>query len=232
MLTEVRQCVEDALIGAQRPAVLFSGGKDSLLLTALVRELRSDFCVIWFCTGEPDEHVRAVIRDWGLTGLSWTPADMYLLAEHGERVQVQEFDFGGTRFPVVTDLSVGKRCSRKLPQFTGVMNPGFDVLLWGAKDCDRHWLKGAASFPPDGHPLGAARLYAPLRYMTDVEVRRAIEHLGLPYTPQADSLPMCSACMENDGEVDCPELGQRIRAEKVNWVPGLTAFRQRFLLEA
>lgn len=226
-----RKNIADALATACTPAVLFSGGKDSLLLLALAREVRDDITAIWFRTGELDKHTRRVVKDWNVTTLSWAPADVYLLAQAGERVLVQEYDFGGVPFPVITDLAPGTTCSRLLPPLTPTMFPGFDVVLWGAKDTDTHWLKGTASFPPDGHPLGFSRLYAPLRHMTDEGVAEALAALNIPYTAPADSLPMCSACMETDGEVDCPLLGHRIPAVQTNWAAGLAAFRQRFQLE-
>lgn len=230
MLDALRQCVESALKGAQNPAVLFSGGKDSLLLAALVREQRQNFTLVWFRTGEPDEFTRRIIKLWQpLTVLSWGPRDYYMLAEGGERALVHEFDFNSTPFPVVTDLAPGTRCSRLVPPLTPQLYHGLDVLLWGAKDCDTHWLKGNTPFPPDGAPLGTARLYAPLRHLSDEEVLAALTALGVPYTPQPDALPMCSACLETTGEVYCPELKRTIPAERPDWVPAITAFRTRFM---
>lgn len=233
MLNELRQRVATALNGAHSPGVLFSGGKDSLLLAALVREQRPDFTLIWFRTGESDSFVRRIIHSWQpLTCVSWNPADVYLLAENGERALVQEYDFGGVRFPVITDLAPGTRCSRILPMLAPQVYPTFDVLLWGARDEDQHWIKGSASFPPDGVEFGTAKVYAPLRAMTTTQVLAGIAELGLAYEPQPDSLPMCSACMETDGEVHCPELNRMIPAIQADWAAGLAAFRTNHHLEA
>jgi hypothetical protein len=232
MINELRHRVQTALSGAQSPAVLFSGGKDSLLLLRLALDARSDLRAIWFRTGEPDRFTKQVLQDWAVPTLSWNPADVYLLADDNNTALIQEYDFGGGRLPVITDLSPGRQCSRMLPQLVPALYPGFDVLLWGAKDCDTHWIKGSANFPPDGTMLGAARLYAPLRHLTDEQVLAAIEELGLSYTPQLDTLPMCTACMSEVGEVYCPELARMIPSVAVDLAPALTAFRNRFVLEA
>lgn len=232
MLDEIRQRIEVAIADAKSPAVLFSGGKDSLLLLALARELRNDLWAIWFRTGESDVFTRQVLHDWDVPALSWSPADVYLLGQDTDRALVHEYDFDGIRLPVVTDLTPGATCSRTLPQLSPTIHPGFDVLLWGAKDTDTHWLKGNILFPPDGTLLGDAKLFAPLRHLTDEQVRAAIENLELDYTEQPDSLPMCSACFGDTGEVYCPRVGHAIPTESVDWEAGVNAFRNRFVQEA
>lgn len=227
LLDTLRHRVQTAIAGAERPAVLFSGGKDSLLIAYLVRELTDAATLIWVRTGEPDKAVRRAIQRLGLLTLSWT-SDVYLLQEGDERVIVHEIDLGGVAIPIVTDLAPGERCSRKLPVLTPYINPGFDVLLWGAKDTDTHWLKWNIPFPPDGAQVGAARLYAPLRDLTDAQVLEVLGELGVPYEPQLDALPMCSACMNALGEVYCPELRTMIPSVDTNWAAGVAAFRQRF----
>jgi hypothetical protein len=148
-----------------------------------------------------------------------------------ERSLVHEYAFGAGRLPVITDLAPGTTCSRILPPATPELYPGFDVILWGAKDSDQHWVKGTAQFPPDGTLLGTAKLYAPLRHLTDHEVLDALASLGITYEPQPDALPMCTACMETTGEVWCPELQRSIPAEKVDSAALLTDLRNRFNLE-
>lgn len=220
----IRDKVVAAMDGAVSPAVLYSGGADSTLLLALAREVRNDVTAIHFRTGIPVS--LNAIRDWGLTGLSWLPADTYLLSDGNSRVRVQEYDFDGMRLPVITDLTKGTACSRLPTPTVPFVATGFDVLLWGARDSDTHWLKGGMPFPPDGFILGKARLYALLREMSDAEVAEAVERMGLHIEPQPDELPLCTACF-GDGEVWCPLAQTTITGTAVDWAAGLAAFRQR-----
>lgn len=229
----VRQTIREVLTGAQNPAVLFSGGKDSLLLLAIAREVRQDIAAVWFRTGEPDVELRRVLRDWDVPTFSWAPADVYLLADGVNTSLVQEYDFGTACMPIISDIRSGNSCvfnhqrDRRPEMYTD-----FDVLLWGAKDCDTHWIKGDGTLPTDGFELGRARVYAPLRHMTDEQVYSAIIDLGLPYTVQPDELPLCTACLQaGDGKVYCLAVDQPI--DRVNWDPALSlaTFRNRFNLE-
>lgn len=205
--------IAEAVSTAQCPAVLFSGGRDSLLLLALAREVRQDVCAIWFQTGGPTSFVRRIIHEWGLTALSWGPADVFLLAEGPNRVLVHEYAFGDSRLPVINDIELDEQCAHQMPSRTPELYPGFDVLLWGVKDCDTHWLKGDAPFPADGFEFGGGKLYAPLRHLSDKQVAEAIVALNLPYECQPDSLPMCTACISRVESAAISEFRQRTGLE-------------------
>lgn len=216
-MEEAKRKVEEAITDAVAPAVLWSGGRDSSLLLRLAHTVRNDITAIHFATGIATD--MGLIRQLGIACLSWPAADTYLLSDGDRRVRVQEFDFGGARLPVVTDLEAGTTCSRLPEQRLPFVHAGFDVLLWGVRDSDEHWLKGALSFPPDGYVFGGARLYAPLRHLRDRDIP-AVENAP------ADALGLCTACFDG-GHVWCPARQQMIAGAAVDWSAGLTAFRQR-----
>jgi 3'-phosphoadenosine 5'-phosphosulfate sulfotransferase (PAPS reductase)/FAD synthetase len=228
-----RQTIRTALATAQSPAVLCSFGKDSMLVLALVRELRPDTPVIWFRTGTDERFAKRVIREWGLTAYSPSPADVYLLTDGQEQTIIHEYAFGGARLPVVVDLADGEICSlTRFPRRTPTMVYPFDVVFTGYKDCDTHWLKGDASMFAGNQRLDRAQIITPIRHMTDEQVRAALQDLRIPIETSADELPLCTHCMTaGPGEVYCPERGGFIQASEWEADRSLTAFRDRFQLE-
>lgn len=214
-----KQKIRAALESALTPAVLWSGGKDSSLLLRLAHEVRPDITAIHLVTGIKTDV--GLIMELGVTMLSWPAADTYLLSDGDRRVRVQEFDFDGARLPVITDLEEGEQCARLPQPSLPFIATGFDVLLWGARDCDTHFLKAvSSSFPPDGYVLGKARLYAPLRHMGNEQIPDDV------YPHPADALGLCSNCFSG-GDVWCPREQAMIAGTAVDWSIGLNAFRQR-----
>lgn len=231
-MDQARQIIRTALAAAQSPAVLCSFGKDSMLVLALVRELRADVPVIWFRTGFNERFAKRMIREWGLTAYSPSPADVYLLTDGQQQTLIHEYDFGGSRLPVVVDLADGEVCSlTRFPRRTPAMVYPFDVVFTGYKDCDAHWLKGDAPMFAGNQQLDRAQIVTPIRHMTDEQVRQAIHDLGIPLEVTDDELPLCTHCMTaGPGEVYCPERGGFIPAVEWEADKSLTAFQQRFNL--
>lgn len=229
-----RKTVRSALASSQSPAVLSSFGKDSMLLLALVREIAPRTPVIWFRDGTDESFARQVIREWGLTAFSPAPADAYLLANPttDETTLIAEYDFGGDRLPMLTDLTPGTTCAlTHFPHRTSLFYP-FDLLLVGWKDTDMHWVKGNAQLAANGFTTGRAIVIAPIRHLTDEQVRAAIHTMNIPYRQVEDALPLCTACMTaKSTEVYCPEVGHNIPVHRWEADKSLTAFRQRFQLE-
>lgn len=236
-MDRARQNIREALNTAQCPAVMSSFGKDSLLLLTLVREQRTDIPVLWFkaaTNSEQQRFARQIIREWNLVVYSYYPADVYLLTDNDNASLIQEYSFGDSRLPVVSDITVGETCSiTAIPQRTPQLFLPFDLILTGYKDSDEHWLKGGAElFPPD-YKLGRAKICAPIRHLTDAQVREAIYNLGVPYQEIDDSLTLCTRCMSetNTETVFCPVRGTLIPVEQWEKEQSLRAFRSRFKLD-
>lgn len=161
-----------------------------MLLLALTRELRRDVTVLWFRDGTDESFAKSIIRDWDLTVFSWAPADVYLLTNGEQQVMISEYSFGEDKLPMLTDLAPGEKMTLRLSVHTAPLYPPFDVILWGAKDCDSHWVKGAGSFKADGFQLGGAKVHAPLRHLTDDEVVAELDRQGIPYRKDSDELQL------------------------------------------
>lgn len=202
-------------------------------MLALAREVAPHIPVVWFRNGTDESFAREIIRDWQLTVLSWAPADVYLLTNGCDHTFIDEYSFGDYRLPMLTDLAPGTDCALRAHTLrTPQLSLPFDILLWGVKDCDTHWLKGNGNFKEDGFMLGHARVHAPIRHMTDAQVRANLVELEIPYRAVRDELAMCTACMTaNAREVYCPEVGRVIPRHQWEAEKSLSAFRQRFGLE-
>lgn len=232
-MEEVRQQIRELLAASQSPAVLCSFGKDSLLLLALVREVRSDVPVIWFrdaATPETTKYARRLIREWNLNVYSYHPADVYLLADGEHTSLIQEYSFGEHQVPLVIDLEQGEACSLAMfAERTPQLFLPFDLLLTGFKDADDHWLRGGAEMFQAGLRFGRAQVVAPIRHLTDEQVRAALVELNIPYKELDDRISVCTACMTGtEGEVWCPLRRTHISREQWDAEQSLSAFRERF----
>lgn len=237
-MEKVRQIIKEVLTEAGQPAVLWSGGKDSMLLLALAREVRPDIPCIWFRPGTHEAFARRMIMEWNLDVWAWEPSDVYLLPNSDGLSLVREQAFGESRLPVVLDIEDGERCiADVLTERTPRLFPHFDALLMGYKDSDSHPALGSGFCPPDGWRLGKAQVFAPLRDMTDEDVWKAIRELDVPFDderytnggPDPDEIRACTNCLrEGEGEVFCRKVQAMV--PRVAWEPQerLKEFRQRF----
>lgn len=188
--------VRELLMRSSSPAVLSSFGKDSMLLLWLVRQVRPETPVVWLRTGFDERFARRVIRNWDLTVFRWHPADIYLLTDGEQRTLVHEYGVGEQRLPLLIDLDGPGPCATEVfPERTATLFLPFDTLLVGWKDSDTHWVKGDAPLAQNGFELGAAKVFAPLRHMSDAAVRSAIIDHDIPYEPVPDELSLCTHCV-------------------------------------
>lgn len=184
------------LTNATNPAVLLSFGKDSLLLTALAREIRPDVQAVWFRDGTVDERLAAdIILGWSLTVYCWQPANLYTVADGPNTALISEYNINGEFIPLVTDIVAGDGiCLRNISRTPGLYLP-FDLLLSGYKDADQHWLRGPQPLFPEGLVAGNCKLVAPLRHLSDDQVIDELTARGLAYINPADEVVICSDCI-------------------------------------
>lgn len=236
-MNQARETIKAALSGVKAPAVMWSGGKDSMLLLSLVREIDKTIPCIWFRT--PNAFACRMIMEWGLEAWCWEPADVYVVPNDKGLTLVREQAFGAQRFPVLLDIEAGTQCiADVLPKRTPRLFPHFDVILSGYRNSDYHWsLGGRGFFPADGWSLGQAKVIAPLRHLTDAQVWAEIKAAGVPYDVERyerggndpDCVRACTQCLQPGiGRVFCPKAQTEI--DRVAWNPAesLRAFRARF----
>lgn len=237
-MNKARQVIREVLSGARYPALLWSGGKDSMLLLALVREVKNIPC-IWFRMGlsrEQERFARRIILEWDLEVWSWWPSDVYLVPNNEGLTLIREQAFGPARLPVLLDVEEGANCIFDFPQERTVeLYPHFDHVFIGYRGEDYHHALGRNFCPADGWSLGNTKFYAPLREMKEAEVWQAIKELNVPYDTERyegsgldpDVYHACTKCLYGE-RVFCPKEQRMI--ESVDWNPGLSlsSFHQRF----
>lgn len=202
------------LLRSESPAILWSGGKDSVLLLDLARKVRPDIAIIHF-HDRLHSQVERVINKWKLEVLSWMPASRYLIPWNSDLALVSEYSFGDSRLPVIRDvvLSDGECAVEKLSEIrTGHFDYPWTDTFWGYRESDeRHPVMGKA-FPRE-FDLGPTRMIAPLYSWSDEDVLGAIEYRGIPYQPFSDEVTMCAKCFGElanwDGEASLKFFAER-----------------------
>jgi len=221
MIEQILEQVRALMSESAHPAMLCSFGKDSMLLLSILRKVRKDFPLIWLRTdrnSQQMEFAKRIINDWDLHVFSFPPADVYAVPGS----MIYEYAFGAQRFPVVVDIEKGTKCSLnldslRLPRVSHI----WDVLFIGVKDSDYHPLLGYGKefFPANGYQLGNAKVYAPLREMTDDQVWQSIRELNVPVDEQRyagddsrddGTLGLCTKCFTAQPQVFCPSAQSMI----------------------
>lgn len=181
------------LLSAKSPALLFSGGSDSLLLLKQMWGVRRDFVLIHFFDQLHPE-VEDLIKDWDLEVLSWKPAARYLIPFDGDIALVSEYSFGNARLPVLRDIVDGDDCQleRLNPKRTEFFDYPFLETYWGYRRSDELHPIMPQHFPQT-FPLGPTQFVAPLYYLTDKEVSHQVaRQKHKPVTN--DAITMCVNC--------------------------------------
>lgn len=184
------------LLDAKLSAVLFSGGKDSLLLLDEVRRIRPDTTVVHFYD-RLSPQVEDAIKRWDLEVLSWRPATTYLIPWGSDLALVSEYSFGDARLPVLRDVVSGEDCQleNRRKDTTEYFDNPFDYVYWGMKKSDELHPVMPPYFESELQ-LGTTRLIAPLYDMADADVLNEIQKRELPYEPFADVVTACKKCRE------------------------------------
>lgn len=225
--------IRKAFSKAKRPAVLWSGGKDSTVLLDIARQIKPDIEVIHFklpFLPNKYRHHHDVQEQTGLTVHDWLPQRVALT--HGnDRIDVCEtYDIGSGTLSVMrgTEPFDERRpwvCGLDwLNRPTSKTFSNFDVLLCGHKSVDIDPLTGVVPLNIDMKRLGAlTEMWFPLREWTDEDVAEYILTNNIPYDKyrydekvvsrpdkhfNSDYVHACMRCVDKrEGQfVRCPKL--------------------------
>jgi hypothetical protein len=233
--------IQLALRSAKRPAVLWSGGKDSTVLLDLARKARPDIEVIHFklpFLSHKYAFHHFVQENLQLTVHDWVPVSVALT--HGNnRIDVCEtYSLGQGSLKVMRGTEPRETgmpwvCGREwLNRPKGHIVSDFDVLLCGHKSSDEDPLTGSVPLEVDKKILGTnTEMWFPLRHWTDQDISSYIKVNGVDFDKNryddtvtsrpdkhmnTDYVHACFNCVDKRlGKfVDCPKFG--IQVENVH----------------
>ncbi len=225
------------LVG-QQVALHWSGGMDSTLLLAMLRESGIDFTIVQFrqfWTKEQTKKVDKLIRDWDLKVFSYPASQVSFVGQDDEISAVFEIPVGNGTAPLVTDLIDGDRCIESLAETQMHIAPfQFDINIVGSRKDDKHYSLPQV-VPAERWQQNGTEFYAPLYEKSREWVKRELRARGLDDSEVSDAknsgnLSCCSLCIRPNetGFVRCPKKG--IEIPVVQWSPeyNLAQFRQAY----
>jgi hypothetical protein len=236
-LAAARLQVRTIMRVAERPAVMCSFGKDSMVLLHLVRTEGFNLPVIFHREPFlPRKYYfsRKVIALWNLTIYDFPPLQT-AVQEHGGNYEIVNYYPAGARPCLVptglTAPAAGEKPLCALHDIylkpTGTFNYPWDVVFHGHKSSDVDPVYGPVPLSADfARNIDSASAAFVLRHFTDEDIWTYTERFKLPVhderyekadgawreradrTQNPDYFPACWACMVKDGgAVPCPRLG-------------------------
>lgn len=239
-LTAAGRLISTVLERYRRPAVLWSGGKDSMVLLYILRSRRLKLPVIWFRqpwpAGKKHRWIESMIAQWGLEVYSPPPLTV-TVQQKGERVELVNYyqlgSAGGTAQTIAVphNLEHGELCGLDwFNQPKGTFNAPWDCYFHGHKSTDTDPMLGPV--PIDTELLqrpGGPDFCFPLKDWTDHDIWNYSRSANVPQdsarydvnrgTELADRQAnpdwwgVCTRCMDRrtDGQlVDCPKYSVKL----------------------
>ena len=174
-----------ALKHARRPAVLWSGGKDSTVLLDLAKKIRPDIEVIHFklpFLSHKYAFHHLVQESLQLTVHDWVPVSVAITHGNGRIDVCETYSLGNGHLKVMRGTEPMEKgspwvCGKEwLNRPKGHIVSDFDVLLCGHKSSDEDPITGSIPLEVDKKLLGQnTEMWFPLRHWTDQDISSYIK---------------------------------------------------------
>ena len=223
-----------------RPVLFWSGGLDSTLILAVMREMKLSFDIfqareMW--TKAQKRKVDDLIKQWGLQVYSYPMAKVNFIGQDKQISLVFEYAIGNLSFPHIRDVTAGDTCIAELAELETTSQPPilWDLHIIGTRKDDKHFsTNGVQLIPSERFEIDSVRFFAPLYDWTREDVKQALSEFGIDNsevdeTEDTGNIALCRSCLSQEKEtVFCP-LEQKM-IPTVKWEPesNLQLFRQRF----
>lgn len=231
------QIILIALKHAKRPAVLWSGGKDSTVLLDLAKKIRPDIEVIHFklpFLSHKYGFQHFVQEEMQLTVHDWVPLSIALTHGNGridvcERYSIGDGDIRVMRGTEPMEEGSPWVCGKEwLNRPKAHVVSDFDVVLCGHKSADTDPLTGHIPLQIHKKMLGpTTEMWFPLREWSDKDIATYIKENNVPYDKNryddnvvnfpskhmnSDYVHACFNCVDKRlGKfVDCPKLNIQV----------------------
>lgn len=208
---------------AKRAVLCWSGGLDSTLVLAMLREQEVDFDILilgrerW--TKEQKKRTDDLIKEWDLKCFTY-PAISQNLIGNGHLAAVFEYAVNGGVIPLVQDLIPGKRCLFDVLEGHRCTTVPFewDLFITGGRKDDTHW--SMRPVPNKEWTVGNTRFYAPLfdknrEWVKSELIKRGLGAEDVPDEADSGNLVACSKCLEGTDRVFCPK--QQTEIDSIQW---------------
>ena len=226
--------IQLALKHAKRPAVLWSGGKDSTVLLDIARNICPEIEVIhWKLPFLPMKyrHHHFTQEVSGMTVHDWCPVSVALTHGNGRIDVCETYDVGDGQIKVMRGTELFEEGKPWICGKDWINRPksktqsSFDVLLCGHKSEDEDPITGAIPLEVDMKLVGpTTQMWFPLRHWTDKDVANYIINNDIGYDQNrydveivskkdkhlnSDYIHSCFRCVDRrEGKfVHCPKLG-------------------------
>lgn len=227
---------------AKSPAVFISGGIDSMLVLAMVRETVPDIPIYCFnqnFTHEQQNILANLIKLWDLEVRSFPPSNAYIIPNGKNLAQVSEYNLNGVVIPVLRDFIDGPKCSLTLDKTRLESYPfEHDVVLLGTRKEDTSFATGQPFHSPE-ITLGGIKFICPIFTWTRKEVTAEAKKRELPYSAEfytagdetfdtGNLAGYCTKCLQGEGKVHCPVANEKIDSFQWDKEVALNNFRSKF----
>jgi hypothetical protein len=193
-LSTTQEFIYRLLASHNRPCVLWSGGKDSMVLLHILRDMTKPLPVV--CWREPwlsykQRFVNRIIDEWSLTVWDWHPASIGLVKGNGRIDVLNAYQMGMQGATITLARGIEKPaegekllCGRDtfMSRPTAPFVPPWDLCFHGHKSCDVDACSGPVPLEVDLMATpGMVACSFPLRHWEDGDIFNYIEEHNVPY---------------------------------------------------